>query len=406
MTPVFKRAMQGSITSVPGFLASGIHAGIKKDGRPDLALVVSKTPATAAGCFTQNRFKAAPLLVTREHLKARYGRAIIVNSGNANMCTGKQGYEDAKKMAYWVAEGLKFPPHQVYVASTGVISEPLPIKKIQAVVPKIIASLSERGGHRAAKAIMTTDTFPKEFMLTSRIGKAKITLGGMAKGSGMIHPHLATMLAFVGTDAVIDHRALQTALSRAVDQSFNRISVDGDTSTNDMVLCLANGLAENPSIRPGSKEWKHFTQLLTSVCQELAKMIVQDGEGATKFVILEVQGARNEAEARRVAEAIARSVLVKTALFGEDVNWGRIMVAIGSSGANVSAEKISLSVCGIKIVKRGVAVGKAAEAKANQRLRQREITLTVNLGLGKTPFVYYTTDLSDHYVRINAAYRT
>ncbi len=400
------RILRGGITSVQGFVASGIHAGIKKDGRPDLALILSQSVATAAGCLTRNRFKAAPLLVTREHLKTHRGRAIIVNSGNANACTGKQGYRDAKKLAYWVAEALHLPMHQVFVASTGVMSEPLPMEKIQKAIPKVITSLSSTGGHRAAKAIMTTDTFPKEFALTSWIGKTPVTLGGTAKGSGMIHPDLATMLAFIGTDVAIESRALQEALRIAVDQSFNRISVDGDTSTNDLVLCLANGLAENPPIRSGTTALKVFTQLLTFLCQELAKMIVRDGEGATKFVTLQIRGARNESEALRIAEAIARSILVKTALFGEDANWGRIMAAIGASGVDVPAERISLSVNGIQIARGGIAVGKRAEAQANRKLRQRNITLTVGLGQGNAEVIYYTTDLSQGYVKINAAYRT
>lgn len=406
MGTFFTRILRGGITSVQGFLASGIHAGIKKDGRPDLALITSQVVATAAGCLTRNRFKAAPLLVTREHLKTHRGRAIIVNSGNANACTGKQGYQNARKMALWVAEGLRLPMRQVFVASTGVISEPLPMGKIQKAIPKVIASLSSMGGHRAAKAIMTTDTFPKEFALTSRIGKTPVTLGAMAKGSGMIHPDLATMLAFIGTDVAIESVALQEALRTAVDQSFNRTSVDGDTSTNDLVLCLANGLAENPPIRKGSSALKTFTQLLTLLCQELAKMIVRDGEGATKFVTLQIRGGRSESEALRIAEAIARSVLVKTALFGEDANWGRIMAAIGASGVNVLPEKISLSVNGVPIARSGIAVGKRAEAQANRKLRQKDITLTVGLGLGKAEVVYYTTDLSEDYVKINAAYRT
>jgi glutamate N-acetyltransferase/amino-acid N-acetyltransferase len=269
-----------------------------------------------------------------------------------------------------------------------------------------MASLSSKGGHRAAKAMMTTDTFPKEFALTFRMGKTPVTLGGLAKGSGMIHPDLATMLAFIGTDVVIEPAALQAALRIAVDQSFNRISVDGDTSTNDLVLCLANGLAKNPPVRKGSRTFKMFAQSLTALCQELSRMIVRDGEGATKFVTLQIREARNESEALRIARAIARSVLVKTALFGEDANWGRIMAAIGASGVNVPAEKVVLSVNGIPIARGGIAAGKQAEARAHRKLRQRDIILTVGLGLGKAEAAYYTTDLSEDYVKINAAYRT
>jgi glutamate N-acetyltransferase/amino-acid N-acetyltransferase len=254
--------------------------------------------------------------------------------------------------------------------------------------------------------MMTTDTFSKEFAMASRIDKTLVTLGGVAKGSGMIHPKLATMLAFIGTDVAIESTALQEALRTAVDRSFNRISVDGDTSTNDLVLCLANGMAGNPPIRKGSSTSKIFTQLLTLLCQELARMIVRDGEGATKFVTLQIQGSRNQSEALRIAQAIARSLLVKTALFGEDANWGRIMAAIGASGVNVQAEKISLSVNGVQITRGGIAVGKRAEARAHRKLRQKDITLTVGLGLGKAEAVYYTTDLSQDYVRINATYRT
>lgn len=406
MSAAFTRIHHGGITSAEGFLASGIHAGIKKDGKPDLALIVSQVPAAAAGCFTQNRFMAPPLRVTHEHLKARQGRVIIVNSGNANMCTGKRGYEDAKKMADWIAEALHLPREWVYVASTGKISEPLPIEKIQKAIPKAIASLSAEGSLHAARAIMTTDTFPKEFAISYRIGKSRVTLGGIAKGSGMIHPNLATMLAFIGTDVAVEATALQEALQAAVDHSFNRISVDGDTSTNDLVLCLANGLAGNRPIQKGSKAFRVFTETLTVLCQELAKMIVLDGEGATKFVTLRIQGAKNEAEALKVAQAIARSPLVKTAFYGEDPNWGRIMAAIGACGVNVLAEKIGLWIGKIQLARGGVALGREAEARAGRLLRNRYITLTVDLGMGKAHLVYYTTDLSDAYVRINAAYRT
>lgn len=399
-------SIRGGVTFVPGFLASGVHAGIKKSGELDLALIVSQAPSVAAGCFTKNRFKAAPLLVTLEHIRKGRGQAVIVNSGNANACTGRQGYRNAQKMVAWTAGGLHLPMQHVFAASTGVVSEPLPMEKIRTAIPRLIASLSGTGGSRAARAILTTDTFPKEAALKVRVGKVPVRFGAMAKGAGMVHPQMATMLAFITTDAVVDRSALRMALRAAVAESFNCLSVDGETSTNDMVLCLANGLAQNHPISKGSAAFKVLTASLTEICRVLAQKIVGDGEGATKFVTLEVRGGRDRSEAHRVAEAIARSILVKTALYGEDPNWGRVLVAIGACGVPVPEERVSIWIDDVRVVKGGVGLGRSAEAQAQKRLRRRQLRLTVDLGMGAVRLTYYTTDLSEAYVRINASYRT
>jgi len=401
-----KTFLPGGITAVPGILAAGMAAGIKKGDIPDLALIVSEREATIAGVFTLNKVVAAPVLVDRQRMRRGRGRAILANSGNANACTGRQGYADAVKMAALAAKALRLRPEDVFVASTGVIGKPLPMERIEAAVPVLAGRLRRDGGEEAARAIMTTDTTVKTAAASDTIGGRTITLGGIAKGSGMIHPNMATMLAFLATDAAVPRALLQRGLRQATDRSFNRIPVDGDTSTNDLVLCLANGVAGNRPVARGSADARRFQALLDYVCLDLAKKIAWDGEGATKFVELRVMGARTTDEAVRVAVAIATSSLVKTAWFGQDANWGRIMAAIGRSGARIAPDRIALTYGDVPVVRRGTGLGPAAEEQANTVLKGREFALTVDLGLGPAAATVWTTDLSPEYVKINASYRT
>ncbi|MDC8450288.1 MAG: bifunctional glutamate N-acetyltransferase/amino-acid acetyltransferase ArgJ [Nitrospira sp.] len=394
------------ITAPLGFQAAGIHCGIKKPDLLDLALCVSDISGPIAGVFTKNRVVAAPVLLDRHHLRFRRGRAIIVNSGNANACTGKQGLVAAKAMATAVAEQLSIPVHQIFVGSTGVIGRVLPIDRITAAVPTLVARLSIPGGNQAAQAILTTDLRPKTVARQAKIGSHIVTIGGMAKGSGMIHPNMATMLAYLTTDAAIAPTALQSALKSAVDQSFNCITVDGDTSTNDTVLCLANGLAKNRPIQRGTKPYRDFERLLADAAQELALMICRDGEGVTKVVTIRVQGAATAPAAKRVADTIATSNLVKTALFGEDANWGRVMAAVGRSGVAINPDKVTMRFDDIVMVERGVGMGLEAEQKIAQIFKHKEFTVTVHLGQGHAHAHMWTTDLSYDYVRINASYRS
>src|SRR5713226_2035217 len=360
-----KTGLTGGITAVPGMLAAGMAAGIKKGDVLDLALIVSEREATAAGVFTLNKVVAAPIILDRQRLRRGKGQAILVNSGNANACTGPQGYADAVQAAALTAKALRFRPENVFVASTGVIGKPLPMERIEAAIPMLASQLRRDGGEDAARAIMTTDTTVKMVVATDTLGGRTITVGGIAKGSGMIHPNMATMLAFLATDAVIPHAVLQRGLRQAADRSFNRIPVDGDTSTNDMVLCLANGVTANRPIKPGSADARRFQALLEHVCLDLAKKIDWDGEGATKLVELSVKGARTEHDALLVANTIATSSLVKTAWFGEDANWGRIMAAIGRSGARIIEDRIAIRFGHVPIVRRGTGLGQHLEEQAN-----------------------------------------
>jgi glutamate N-acetyltransferase/amino-acid N-acetyltransferase len=394
------------ITAPLGFQAAGIHCGIKKPGLLDLALCVSDVSGPIAGVFTKNRVAAAPVLLDRHHLRSHRGRAIIINSGNANACTGEQGLVAAKTMATAVAQQLSIPVHHVFVGSTGVIGRVLPIDRITTAVPTLIARLSIAGGAQAALAILTTDLKPKTITVQGRIGGRVITIGGMAKGSGMIHPNMATMLAYLTTDAMIAPAVLQQALRSATNQSFNCITVDGDTSTNDTVLCLANGFAKNRLIERDTKFYRDFERLLTDAAQELALMICRDGEGVTKVVTIRVEGASTTAAAKRVADTIATSNLVKTALFGEDANWGRVIAAIGRSGVAIDPNKVSVRFNDIVMVQRGVGTGLEAERKIAQVFKQKEFTITVRLGQGQAHAHMWTTDLSYDYVRINASYRS
>ena len=400
------KLLNGGITAVPGILAAGMTAGIKKTNAPDLALIVSECEATVAGVLTTNTVAAAPVLLARGRLRRGKARAILINSGNANACTGRQGYEDAEEMASLTAKALGVSPNEVLVGSTGVIGKLLPMDRIRASIPVLARHLRRDGGEEAARAIMTTDTTLKMAAAMDMIGGCPVILGGIAKGSGMIHPHMATMLAYLGTDAKVPRATLQRGLRQATDRSFNRIPVDGDTSTNDMVLCLANGLAGNRPFSSGSPDARRFQALLDHVCLALAKAIAHDGEGATKFVELVVKGARTTAEALRIANTIATSSLVKTAWFGEDANWGRIMAAIGRAGVRIVEERIGIAYGDVTVVRRGVGLGQSAEERANAVLKEREFILTVDLGLGKSTCTVWTTDLTTDYVKINASYRS
>ncbi len=394
------------VTAPQGFEAAGIHCGIKKPGILDLALLVSTVPGPIAGVFTRNRVVAAPVILDRRHLRQHRGRAIVVNSGNANACTGAQGLKAAEAMAAAVAQGLAIPVTHVFVGSTGVIGRVLPIDRVKEGIPTLIAKLSRTGGRQSAQAILTTDLRPKTVVVQARIGGKVVTIGGMAKGSGMIHPNMATMLGYLTTDAAIAPAALQRALKSAVDQSFNCITVDGDTSTNDTVLCLANGLAKNATIQSGTTHYRQFEELLTQASQALALSICRDGEGVTKVVKIAVGGAKTMAAAKRVASTIATSNLVKTALFGEDANWGRVMGAIGRSGVPINPDKLTVCFDKVVMVKRGMGTGLAAERKIAQVFKKKEFTISVDLGQGRASAHMWTTDLSYDYVRINASYRS
>ena len=394
------------ITAPLGFRAAGLHCGIKKPGLLDLALILSERSGPIAGLFTTNRVVAAPVILDRLHLRRGVGRAILINSGNANACTGRSGMAAARKTAALVAHRLRSPIHEVFVGSTGVIGRALPVDRIIAALPELFDHLSRAGGARAAQAILTTDLKPKSVVRHRRINGRTVTIGGMAKGSGMIHPNMATMLGYLTTDASITRRALRQALVQAVDASFNCISVDGDTSTNDTVLCLANGMAGNRQITEGTPAFRQFARLLTEACEPLALAICRDGEGVTKVVKIEVTGAGSPNQARAVAKAIGTSNLVKTALFGEDANWGRVMAALGRAGVPLNPSKVSVSFGGVPMVRQGVGLGLGAEQRIARVFKRKEFTIRVGLGAGRHRAHLWTTDLSYDYVKINASYRS
>jgi len=400
--------IKGGITAVQGFKASGLHCGIKRS-RADLALIYTEAEASAAGVFTQNTVKAAPVILSKKHLSSGRARAVVVNSGNANACTGERGMSDAEKMAETAAYALGIKPQEVVVASTGVIGVPLPMDKIQRGIYEAAEKLSSDGGSAAAEAIMTTDTYPKEFAVRFDLDGVTVTVGGMAKGSGMIHPNMATMLGFIATDAAVSPKMLKKALKYAVDRSFNMITVDGDTSTNDMVVVLANGLSKNPIIDSEAPAYFKFLRALERVCLELAKDIVRDGEGATKFVEIEVSGASSVEEARKLALSVATSSLVKTALFGEDANWGRILAACGKTGVLFDPSKVDIflkSKGGIEQTARGGMGLPFNEENAARILAEKEIKIIINFNEGEASAKAWTCDLSYEYVRINSSYRT
>ena len=393
---------------VPGFKAAGIACGIKKNGNKDLALIYSEVPAVAAAVFTTNKIKAAPVLIDIQRIKKGLCQAVIINSGNANACTGKKGLDAAVKTVTLLEKELGIKKGLVMVSSTGVIGEPLPIDKIEKGISTLNSQLSTLnaayGWGNAAEAIMTTDAFPKIAFEKGKIGGKDVSVLGIAKGAGMIAPNMATMLSFIVTDASVDKNTLQKALKNVVDNSFNCVTVDGDTSTNDTVLLLANGFAGNRKFGVRSSEFGVFLRMLEKVCQRLAKMIVIDGEGATKLLEFNVSGAKTDADAKKVAETVANSPLVKTAFFGEDANWGRIMAAIGRSGICVEEYKIKIYFNDVPVVLKGVDAGR--EQEAAKTVKKDNICVRIELGLGKGKKTVWASDLSYDYVKINAAYRT
>ncbi len=391
---------------VAGFTFAATAAGIRRSGRPDLAMIYSKVPARCAGVFTTNRIKAAPLQLTEPRIAAGRCQAILVNSGNANACTGEQGLNDARSCSRLAAESLGIAEELMAISSTGVIGAPLPMECFEKHIPLLARSLEPGAEQAVAQAIMTTDSFPKLAKIRGAVDGIGYGLFAVAKGAGMIHPNMATMLGFVLTDALVHPDLLRESLRRAVDRSFNIITVDGDTSTNDMVLLLANGAAGNREIAPGTPEGERFVNELTGILLELAKMIVRDGEGATKLVRIYVAGAASAADARKAAQSVATSSLVKTAFFGEDANWGRIIAAVGYSGAEIEADRVEIRFDHVPVVQRGISTGKELEARATDVLKQAEFTVAIDLGLGSASADYYTSDLTFDYVKINADYRT
>ena len=387
-----------------GFLFSTVEAAIKKPGRKDLALIYSQVEANIAGTFTTNNVKAAPVKLDMKKIKSGRGQAIIVNSGNANACTGKKGMEDAIEMTKLIADGLKIKSSLVYVCSTGVIGAPMPMKRLRPKISELIGNLSISTMDDIASAIMTTDTFPKIVQKNVKIGSKTGSIAGICKGAGMICPHMATMLCFIISDIAIHQKPLSKTLNIAVKKTFNRITVDGDMSTNDTVLVMANGMLGNRQITEESKSYTAFEKALYEVTSELSRLIVKDGEGATKFIEVEVKGARNETDAEKAAFSVANSNLVKTAMYGNDANWGRIMAALGDSGVEMKEEKIDIYFGKVRIVNRGISTGKDREA--DRVLKRRDIKITIDLHRGKSSANVLTCDLTEDYIRVNAAYRT
>jgi glutamate N-acetyltransferase/amino-acid N-acetyltransferase len=389
-----------------GFKFAAVEAAIKKPGRFDLALIFSEQPADVAAVFTTNKVKAAPVLLDEERVKSGRVQALVVNSGNANACTGAQGMADAMDTARLVADGLCIPQESVLVSSTGVIGQFLPMERISGAIPPLVSACGGNSLEDVALAIMTTDTFPKTESRSGTAGGVAYTIAGVAKGSGMIMPNMATMLAFILTDAAVEPSLLKECFKKANDSSFNMITVDGDTSTNDTSLIMANGAAGTPLICHGTPEAKAFSDALNDLLLCLAKLIVKDGEGATKLVTITVKGAVSDSQAKQAAMSVANSSLVKTAFFGQDANWGRIFAAVGYSGVEVEQLKTELFFDDVQMVRDGLFVGKDAEARGTEVLKKPEFGVTVDLHLGSGSATVYTSDLSYDYVKINADYRT
>jgi glutamate N-acetyltransferase/amino-acid N-acetyltransferase len=398
--------LDGGVTAVPGVLAGGVAAGIKPSGKKDLALIYSPTPARTAALFTSNQVKGAPVLVSMDHARSGVAQAIVASSGCANVGTGEAGLRDAQEMTRLVGDLLRIPARHVLIGATGVIGTPLPMDKIRDALPRLVKALSPQGSREAAEAIMTTDTRPKEAALRLEVGGRPVTLGAVAKGVGMIEPHLATMFCFATTDAVVDAPVLRRALKQSVDRTFNRITVDGDQSTSDTVAVLANGLAENAPLESGGRAFREFARGLNALCERLARLLVQDGEGATKLVTVAVRGATTGKDALLAARSIANSPLVKTAINGQDPNWGRLMMALGKSPARVDPERVAVLIDDEPLVERGTLRPGARLDRIREIMGRSEYTITIDLGLGRGEDRVWTCDLSEEYVRINAKYTT
>ena len=390
---------------VPGFRFAGIAGGIKQSKRKDLALIVSDRPATAAALFTKNRVKAAPVLVAMRHIRNGKLQAVVVNSGNANACTGLRGLRDAETMCRQAAVHLMLDTKLVLPSSTGIIGVPLPMTRVRMGIREAARNLSPDGFLHAAEAILTTDRFAKTAHLIFTVQGQRCTVAGMAKGAGMIAPNMATMLAYIMTDAAVEKSCLRAVLRNATNQTFNAVTVDGDMSTNDTVVLLANGFAGNAAIRRGTREEAIFEQAVHAVMKKLALKLVEDGEGATKVVEIRVEGARSVAAAQRVAVSVANSQLVKTAFFGQDPNFGRIMAAVGYAGVPLNADLVDVFFNGVAVVKKGV--GNPLKERAAARILKRaSFQVKIKLHQGQGSASVWTSDLTHDYVRINSAYRT
>ncbi|MGI9149565.1 MAG: bifunctional glutamate N-acetyltransferase/amino-acid acetyltransferase ArgJ [Chloroflexota bacterium] len=395
--------VDGSVTSATGFRAGALAAGIKASGKPDLGIWTADLDCVAAATFTPNKFPAAPVLLSREHVRRGVARAVVFNAGNANACNGPQGLDDAREMTRLAGARLGIAPELVLVASTGIIGVPVPMDCVRAGLARV--EVRPDGGHEAARAIMTTDTRPKECAVSIQIGGQEVRIGAMTKGVGMIHPNMATMLAFVGTDASLEAAFARTALKRAVDRTFNMITVDGDTSTNDSCFLLANGLSGAPTLSASSTDAEQFVTALEVVCTDLARKMAADGEGASKLLQVDVTGAASEADARAAARAVAGSSLVKAALHGEDPNWGRVFCAVGNSTAQVDAGRAALWIGSVQVACDGVGTG-AGKAEASAQMHGPEVFMRVDLGLGSGAARAWGCDLTEAYVVENSAYST
>lgn len=401
---MIKKDTQG-VTFAKGFTAAGVKAGIKKSGNLDVAVIYTKTQAVVAGTFTQNKVAAAPVYVSKEVVATGTAHAIVANAGCANACTGQQGLDDAHKMAQIAADELGVNADDVIVGSTGVIGVSLPMDKLEAGIKDAVANLSADGSGNAGRAIITTDTHSKSVTCEFELSGKTVRMGAIAKGSGMIRPNMATMLCYITTDIAIDQALLQKAVSGCVEKSFNMISVDGDMSTNDMVIVLANGEANNAKITEENADYQIFFDKLMMLCTELAKQIAADGEGASKFLTINVKGAKSFADAKTVVMAIANSPLVKTAFFGEDPNWGRVICAVGYSGADMVPEKTVVKFGGITIFANGTGATYDEKALAHV-MKEKDIVIDIELNMGQEDATVWSCDLSYEYVKINGEYHT
>ena len=399
---MFELILSGGVSSASGFLAGAVHAGIKSTDELDLAILCSEVLCTAAGVFTTNQIKSAPIILSRRHIAKGQAQAVVVNSGCANACTGGQGLADALEMANLAAARLGLSPEHILVASTGVIGVPLPMDKIKTGILEI--KPTRGGGQDFCRAMMTTDTRPKEIAVQVDAGGAKFTIGGAAKGAGMIHPNMATMLCFITSDAAVSAEFLPVALQKAIDCSFNMISIDGDTSPSDCAFLLANGLAGNEPI--GFDNGDAFQEALNAVCTHLAKSIARDGEGATKLIEITVQGAADQAGARQAARTITSSPLVKAAIHGNDPNWGRIVAALGRSGAAVSEDKLDVYLNDVCIMKQGRPTSFSKQEMISALSNSDDVLIRLCLNLGDGQATAWGCDLSEEYVRINSEYMT
>jgi glutamate N-acetyltransferase/amino-acid N-acetyltransferase len=401
----FQKIADGSVTTARGFRAGALAAGIKASGKPDLGIWSADVECVAAATFTPNKFPAGPVVLSRARLAASDGRAqaVVFNAGNANACNGQQGLSDAQETSRLAAQKLGISPDLVLVASTGIIGVPMPMERVRQGIPGL--ELRPDAGHEAAQAIMTTDTRPKESAVVLEIGGKEVRIGAMTKGVGMIHPNMATMLAFIGTDANLDKAFARVTLKRAVDLTFNMITVDGDTSTNDSCFLLANGLSGAPPLDVSSAEAERFSEALEAVCTDLARQMAADGEGASKLLEVNVTGAATEADARSAARAVVGSSLVKAALHGEDPNWGRVFAAVGNSAATVDASRAALWIGSVQVARDGVGTG-VSKDDARAQMHGSVVQMRVDLGLGRASARAWGCDLTEAYVVENSAYST